>query len=151
AADQGAAVARDYPEHVAGEWTFRFNPGPFAWHSDEHLRRDLPAGLRLLYFLASAAPGVTRGLDGPAVLAVHNYYPHTEEGWGKAVARNLPPGSGAAERFLPAVRCSLAGDGGSQEFWVRLAAGAARVRVGDDLYLVRYRPDTREVDFTLTL
>jgi hypothetical protein len=151
AADRGVAFARDFPEFVDREWTFRFNPGPFAWYSDEHCRLDLPAALRLLYFLADPAPGFARDLDGP-VLVVQNHYPHTEEdAQGRIVPRNLRPGAGTSERFLPALRCSLTSGGHAEDFWVRQASGAARVRAGRDLYLVRYLPDSREVDFTLTL
>src|SRR5262249_30154605 len=123
-----------------------------AWHSDAHCQLNLPAAVRLLYFLASAVPGFARDLDGHAVLTVQNFYPHSEDdGSGRIVPRNVRPGAGAGERLLPAVRCSMTRRGNSEEFWVQLSAGAARVRVGPDLYLVRYRPDTRDVDFALTL
>jgi len=152
AADQGVAIAKDFADYVDGGWAFRFNPGPFPWYADQYCQHDLPAALQLLYFLAAPVPGFARDLDGQAVLTVLNFYPHTEEdGQGNTVPRNVRPGASAAERFLPAVRCSIRKGGGSTEFWVRQSAGAARVRVGHDLYLARYLPDTREVDFTLTL
>src|SRR5262249_714673 len=119
AADRGAPIARDFPDYVDGEWTFSFNPGPFAWYSDEHYQLDLPAALRLLYRLADVAPGFARQLDGQAVLTVHNYYPHTEDdGQGGTVPRNVRMASGASERYFPAVRCRLTKGSSSEEFWV---------------------------------
>jgi hypothetical protein len=152
AADRGAAITRDYPAYVNREWAFRFNPGPFAWYSDDSYDLDLPLPLRLLYFLAAPVRGFTRDLDGETVLTVLNYYPHAErDGRGKIVPRRVGPGTGAGGRYLPALRCTLTRGSKSEEFWVRQAAGAARVRIGHDLYLARYLPDSREVDFTLTL
>jgi hypothetical protein len=52
----------------------------------------------------------------------------------------------------PALRATLTAGGQSKEFWVRMGQErAAQVIVGNEFYLVRYRPDHLVTDFTLTL
>src|SRR5262249_15067828 len=58
-----------------------------------------------------------------------------EEGGGFGSAAGGPAGGGGRAKSLGLGR----------------SRGGGRVGLGDDLYLVRYRPETRAVDFTLTL
>jgi cytochrome c biogenesis protein ResB len=51
----------------------------------------------------------------------------------------------------PALQVRLERGRQSAELRVGMDRGAARVRLGDDLYLVRYRPAVQRMDFTLTL
>jgi hypothetical protein len=67
------------------------------------------------------------------------------------VPRNVRPGSDTAERLEPALRCSLETEGEKKEFWVRLSHSAVKVNVGKEIFYVRYRNDTRRLDFDLTL
>jgi hypothetical protein len=154
AVDRGQEVPADLQGYLDKEWALSFRPGPFTWYPDEHLQEHLPWPLRLLHTLAAPWPGYAHDLDGRATLTVINFYPHAEyapHAGQQFVPRNVRHGAEAAGGLEPALRCSLTGSGGVQEFWVGLSRGAARVLLGRDLYLVRYRPDTRPVEFTLTL
>src|SRR5262249_15239948 len=51
----------------------------------------------------------------------------------------------------PALRCVLKSNGESKEFWVAMSPVAAHVLVGKEIFFVRYRQDTRRLDFSLTL
>ncbi len=64
---------------------------------------------------------------------------------------NVRPGSDADEGLQPALRCELRSGGRTEEFWVRLSRLPTQVRIGEDLFLVRYRADSKKVDFALTL
>src|SRR5262249_8523857 len=64
---------------------------------------------------------------------------------------HLRPGTEPSARVQPAVRGCLTTGGRTADFRVRLSHGAVPVRIGDELFLVRYRPETRPVDFELTL
>src|SRR5262249_50033213 len=142
--DAGAEVPADLRDCLEGAWLQRLTPGPFPWHADEYVTPRLPWTLRLLDGLAAPWPGCSCDLDGRAVLTVRNCYPHadyTPHGPERFVPRSLPPGPDTSERLQPALRCRLTSAGRAEEFWVGLAHGAAPVRLGDDLYLVRYRPD----------
>jgi hypothetical protein len=112
------------------QWALHFRPGPFAWYEDEHAPTRLPWGLKLLRRLASPWPEQALDLDGWATLTVENFYPHADE---------------------PAVRCRLSSGQASRVFRLVLSGKPAPVWLGEELYLVRYRPDTHEVNFTLTL
>jgi hypothetical protein len=95
-----------------------------------------------------------RDLDGRATLEVKNFYPHAEytpHGRQPFVPHDLRPGAEPPDRLAPALRCRLTAAGRTKNFWVGMYRGAARVLVGDELFLVRYRPDTRRAGFTLTL
>lgn len=152
ALDRGEEVPEETRACVDRAWTFPFRPGPFAWHSDEHVQLRLPWELAILYALACPLPGRLHDLDGHATLAVDNFYPHTERAAnGEIVPRDVPPGTEDDGGLGPAIRCILSGSGGTQAFQVVLSRPAARVRLGDDFYLVRYRSDVRPLDFTLTL
>jgi hypothetical protein len=154
AIDRGEEVPEDCRDCLAGSWSLSFNPGPLAWYSDEHLALHLPWDLTLLYLLASPLPGYVRDLDGRATLTVNNFYPHAEfspDGEDKVSPREVLPGTEAGDALVPALRCSLSAAGKTREFWTAMYRAAARVWVGDDFYLIRYRPDARPTDFTLTL
>ncbi len=70
---------------------------------------------------------------------------------GYVVPRDIPPGAEPSVTYHPAVRCTLNADGKAHEFFLRLYGDVANVMVGKDLYLVRYRPETRDVGVELTL
>src|SRR5262249_38863822 len=65
--------------------------------------------------------------------------------------RPVRPGSEPSERLHPALRCALTSGGETKEFWVRMSRPAPHVDGGKDRFLVRYRQDSRPVDFALTL
>ena len=65
--------------------------------------------------------------------------------------RFVHPGSDPSERLEPALRCELKRGGQTREFWVRLSRSAAQVELGQEHFFVRYRQDSRPVDFALTL
>ena len=65
--------------------------------------------------------------------------------------RHVRPGSELSERLDPALRCTLTSGGQSKEFWVRLSRAATQVSIGKEAFFVRYRQDSRPVDFALTL
>jgi hypothetical protein len=153
ALDRGEEMPEETRDCVDRAWKFPFSPGPFAWHSDEHVRLRLPWELAILYALACPSPDRLHDLDERATFAVNNFYPHTEraaEGGG-IVPSDIPPGAEDDGGLGPAIRCTLSGSAGTEEFQVVLSRPAARVRLGDDFYLVRYCPDVRPLDFTLTL
>jgi hypothetical protein len=154
AIDRGEEAPEGARGGIAGRWAFSFHPGPFTWYADEHAAPQLPWHLNVLRRLAAPWPGAAWGLDGGATLTVDNFYPHTEHaprGEGRFVPRHVPPGADAPAGLEPAVRCGLTAGGKQETFWVGMSRGAARVLLGDDLYLVRYRPDVRPVGFALTL
>jgi len=64
---------------------------------------------------------------------------------------NVRPGADPAERYEPALRCALHNKGEAKEFWVRMSRAATQVNVGKEMFFVRYRMDTRRVDFSVTL
>jgi ResB-like family len=152
--DRGEDLPEEERDSLGQGWTLSFDPGPFAWHSDMYLRRELPWELRFLSLLASPWPSFSRDLDGRATLTVKNFYPHAEDSPHSReglVPRNVRPGAEAPAWLAPALRCRLTVAGQGRDFWVGMYRGSAKVSIDDDLYLVRYRPDTRPVDFTLTL
>ena len=65
--------------------------------------------------------------------------------------RNVRPGADPAERLEPALRCTLESAGKKKEFWVRLSRASVKVTAGSDIFFVRYRGDTKRLDFDLTL
>ncbi len=65
--------------------------------------------------------------------------------------RNVRPGAEPAERLEPALRCTIESNGEKKEFWVRLSRAATQVTAGKEIFFVRYRNDTRRMDFDLTL
>ena len=65
--------------------------------------------------------------------------------------RHVRPGSDPSERLEPALRCELRRGGETKEFWVRLSNAATQVELGKERFFVRYRQDTRPLDFSLTL
>jgi hypothetical protein len=67
------------------------------------------------------------------------------------VPRQVRPGAEPSERLEPALRCVLKSNGDSKEFWVAMSPVAAHLVVGKEIFFVRYRQDTRKVDFSLTL
>jgi hypothetical protein len=152
--DGGLPVPDDLRRWVEREWSFLLNPGVFTWASDNYATRRLPSTLDLLDRLATPAPGFSRGLDGSVRLHVRNFYPHVETapdqplGFVPRVARR---GSEAARQPMPALRCSLTAGKQTQDFGVAMFLGAARVRLGDELYLVRLRPAVNPVPFRVTL
>jgi hypothetical protein len=147
----GEEVPDKLIDYARDRWSLTFRPGPFTWHPDEHAPGRLPWAVRVLQGIASPWPGYTLDL-GEATLSVDNFYPHVEysaNGEGRFVPRESAPGEEVA--LEPAVRCSLQGRGERQPFWLGLSRGAVPLRLGDTLYLVRYRPAVVPVDFTLTL
>jgi hypothetical protein len=83
-------------------------------------------------------------------LQVLAYLPHAAAR-PDVVPRPLRPGADPVEGLEPGLRCTLASGGQETEFAVRLSRQATRVRVGDALFLVRYRTASRRADFALTL
>ncbi|MBI1917819.1 MAG: cytochrome c biogenesis protein ResB [Planctomycetes bacterium] len=69
----------------------------------------------------------------------------------RVVPRHVRPGAEPSERLEPALRCVLKSNGESKEFWVAMSPVAAPVKVGKEIFFVRYRQDTRKLDFSLTL
>jgi cytochrome c biogenesis protein ResB len=67
------------------------------------------------------------------------------------VPRNVRPGAEPAEPLEPALRCTLASGDTKQEFLVRMSRRATQVKLGKETFFVRYRTDTRRLDFDLTL
>lgn len=67
------------------------------------------------------------------------------------VPRDLRPGAEPADPLEPAIRGTLTVGGKTEEFWARLSRTDTRLVVGPDLFFIRYRKDSRPVDFTLTL
>jgi hypothetical protein len=65
--------------------------------------------------------------------------------------RNVRPGADPAERLEPALRCTLESNGKKTPFWVRLSRAAVSVKAGDEEFFVRFRNDTKRLDFNLTL
>jgi hypothetical protein len=153
ALDRGEEMGEEARPCIDRAWTFNFMPSPFPWRSDEHLHVQLPWELTVLHALASPSPGYARDLDGSAILTVENFYPHTEStSSGKGVVpRNAPPGAEEDGGFNACIRGRVTDAAGTEEFWAVLSREAARVRLGPDFYLIRYRPQTRRVDFVLTL
>jgi hypothetical protein len=148
AVHQGEPVSNEW----RSQWRLTIRPGPFTWYSDQHAQIRLPWGVRLLQRLAEPLPGYVLELDGGVTLSVDNFYPHAQyspqrEEW--VVPRNLPPAE--QEVLQPAIRCRLSDAKRTQPFWVGLSRGAARVQLGAELYLVRYRAAHHPVDFVLTL
>jgi hypothetical protein len=82
--------------------------------------------------------------------AVAEYLPHAIDR-PAVVPRRLRPGAEAPEELQPALACSLEWQGHREEFRVRLSRQPLQVRVGDALFLVRYRAASRPADFALTL
>jgi hypothetical protein len=153
ALDRGEEVPEEARPCIDRGWTFDLTPGPFLWHSDEHLQVHLPWELTVLHNLASPLPGYAFDLDGSATLTLKNFYPYSEatsSGTG-VVPRNAPPGTEEDGGFGACIRGTLSAAGGTEGFWVVLSREAARLRIGDDFYLLRYRPQTRRMDFLLTL
>lgn len=154
AVDGGLPVPDDLHDWVEREWSFLLNPGVFTWVSDEYGTRRLPWALDVLDRLATPAPGLSRPLDGSVTLDVRNFYPHVEAapdrplGFTPCEPRG---GSETARQPVSALRCSLTAGTQAQDFGVALFLGAARVRLGDELYLVRLRPAVNPVPFTVTL
>lgn len=148
--ERGEEVSAELRNCLDGAWVLRLVPGSFLWHSDEYATLRLPWELRLLYLLATPWPGLTSSLDGRAALTVENYYPQADPGPdGAFLVRDVAPGSDAAEQLAPALRCRLRG-GTTREFWVGLGS-ATLVPLAQDLYVVRYRPQTRPLGFALVL
>jgi hypothetical protein len=69
----------------------------------------------------------------------------------RILPRHVRPGSEPSERLDPAVRCELRRGGETKEFWVRLSGSATQVELGKERLFVRYRQDTRPVNFSLAL
>jgi hypothetical protein len=152
AAVDGGEEPADVRDFVAASWALPFRPGPFPWYTDEYVRPSLPWQVRLLHRLADPWPGWSHDL-GRATLTVDNFYPHAAYAphADPPFTPRADPPAGEAASLPPALRCRFGGDGHTESFWVGLSRPAARVRLGADLYLVRYRPQTRPVGFTLTL
>jgi hypothetical protein len=153
AVDAGLSVPEGLRGWVGGEWSFDLNPGVFPWASDEYATRRLPWALDLLDRLASPSPAVTHTL-GRATLTLTNFYPHAEDDPHHPLGlrpRDVRPGAEGDSRLTPALRGTLSAGGREQDFAVGLSRSAARVLVGGEMYLVRYRPAVRPVPFTLTL
>ncbi len=83
-------------------------------------------------------------------LQVLEYLPHATK-QARVVPRDVAPGVEPAEPLPPALRASLSVRDKSEEFWVRLGRQPTRVRVGESLYLVRYRQASRPVGFKVKL
>jgi hypothetical protein len=152
--DGGLPVPDDLHGWVEREWSFLVNPGVFTWVSDDYATRRLPWTLDYLDRLATPAPGINRSLDGGVTLNVRNFYPHVEAAPDHPlgfVPREPRRGSEAARQPTPALRCSLTSGTQTQDFGVAMFLGAARVRLGNELYLVRLRPAVNPVPFTVTL
>jgi hypothetical protein len=152
AIDRGAQVTDDLRPALRNQWSVTFQPGSFVWHSDEYLKRTLPWELEALLALGGGFVQV-HDLDSETKLTVKNYYPHAAAGPAgeemQPVPRAVRPGVEATE---PAIRCSLTVAGQTKDFWASQAdRRAARLHVGGNFFLVRYRPATRTVDFVLTL
>lgn len=152
--DGGLPVPDDLRGWIEKEWSFPLNPGVFTWSSDDWATRRLPWTLDFLDRLASPVPGFTRHLDGSHSLEVKNFYPHVENDPNHPLG--FAPRAGVSKgetnrRPTPALRCTLAARGLEQDFVVAMFHVAARVRLGDALYLVRFRPAACPVPFTLTL
>jgi hypothetical protein len=81
---------------------------------------------------------------------VAGYLPRATED-PSCVPRMVRPGAEPADHLKPAVRCTLTVGGKAAEFWARLSRRATRLQVGDNFFLIRYRQDSRPVDFALTL
>ena len=78
--DGGVEPAGDLGRALKGFfWSIDLAPGSLAWSDDEHLRAELPTALRFLQALANPFPAFTRELDSSTSVAVHNFYPHTEQ------------------------------------------------------------------------
>jgi hypothetical protein len=154
AIDRGADVPAEGRRYLDGTWEWSFNPGPLPWHADGHPQQTLPWQLQLLHRLACPCPGFTLDLGSRATLTVDDFYPHVEASPDSPepfVPRAVRPGAEPPGGLQPALRCQLRAAGRAEEFWVGLSRGATPVKFGDDVYLVRYRPDTRALDFTVTL
>src|SRR5262245_3355749 len=64
---------------------------------------------------------------------------------------HVRPGAEPSERPVPALRCTLESNGESKELLVRMSPVAAHLTLGKEIFFVRYRQDTRRLDFNLTL
>jgi hypothetical protein len=128
AIDRGEEVSETAAPGFMQTWSWTFRPGPFAWHPEEKAGAKLPRWLRLLQLLAAPFPEMAWDLDD-GTLSVDNFFPGE----------------------VPVIRCTLICGTRKKEFQVGLSRPAARVLLGDELYLVRYRPDVRPVGFALTL
>jgi hypothetical protein len=144
------AEPADEPDERAGRhWALTFRPGPLPWYPAEDDARRPAWGVRLLQRLAAPWPGCALDLDEGATLTVDDFSPHAAlaaDGEGGFVPR-----AGSGGPAGQAVRCRLSAKGASRDFWVGLSREAARIRVGDYLYLVRYGQATSPAGFTLTL
>lgn len=151
--DAGRPVPDDLRDTLGGEWSMPLAPGVFTWQTDNLGTRRLPWSLDFLDRLACPWPGLTIPLDENVTLSVRNFYPRVEEdphGRLGFVPRDGGPGRDAGGESS-GLRCTLASAGTTEEFGVILYGRAARVWVGDEFYLVRYRPSVQRVPFTLTL
>jgi hypothetical protein len=87
--------------------------------------------VQLLQVLAEPFPEVAWDLEDGAVLAVEDFVP--------------------VGKMSSTIHCRLTKGAEKEAFPVRLSRRAARVIVGGDFYLVRYRPEIQPVGFQLTL
>jgi hypothetical protein len=65
--------------------------------------------------------------------------------------RQVRPGAETSDKLDPGLRCTLTVGQHTEEFSLRLSRRAVQVRVGQEIFFVRYHMDDQPVDFALTL
>jgi hypothetical protein len=140
------------PDRWASQWSLTFRPGPFTWYADQHVQVRLPWWVRMLQRLAEPFPGYVLELDDGVTLSIDNFYPQAEyspqrQEW--VIPSEMPPAEQAG--LQPAIRCRMSDAKRTKRFWLGLSRGASQVPLGDEVYLVQYRPARQPVHFVLTL